>query len=253
MSKHQLYYSKRCRFCQAFLEELSRTPYTREFALICVDPSPSRPPLPGWLKSVPSLLVAGEHTPRVGPGPVNNWLFERKHSSGGGSATASRERAHPAAVLEERRAPNAPPEYNPNMAPRPDASARSGTRPSALPPAISGATKADSSMGPPTLAGEDGPLGFHSTEMGGGKLSDSYSFIQTNFTSDKGYNPILKNFESLVSQPTLEGFAGAGAGAGAGARPPAIKVSAKEAKLLSDFESYSASRDRDIPGPLRRQ
>lgn len=250
MSKHQLYYSKRCRFCQAFLEELARTPYTREFVLICVDPSPSRPSLPGWLKSVPSLLVAGESTPRVGPGPVNNWLFERKQ---GGAGAAPKERAHPAAVLEERRAPHAPPEYNPNIAPRPDASARSGAgpRPSALPPAISGATKADSSMGPPTLAmSEDGPLGFHSTEMGGSKLSDSYSFIQTNFASDKGYNPILKNFESLVAQPTLEGFAGAGGGA---ARPPAVKVSAKEAKLLSDFEAFSAARDRDIPGPLRRQ
>jgi hypothetical protein len=249
MSKHTLYYSKRCRFCQAFLEELARTPYTREFLLVCVDPAPERPPLPRWLKSVPSMVVVGESEPRVGPGPVNNWLAERK--IGGGPVRTA------ATAMDERRAPLTPPVYNADLAPRPDATARTGGgggRPGALPAAISSATKADPSMGPPTLAvsgGEDGPLGFHfGGEMGGGKLSDTYSFISAPaFESDKGFNPILKNFESL-NAPAM---GGAGSGAGGGQRPPAVKVSAKEAKLLSDFEAFTAARDRDVPGPVARR
>jgi hypothetical protein len=105
-------------------------------------------------------------------------------------------------------------------------------------------------MGPPTLAmSEEGPMGFHMGEMGGGKLSDAYSFIGAPaFESDKGFNPILKNFESL-SAPAM-----GGAGAGAAAhRPPAAKVSEKEAKLMRDFEAFAASRDRDIPGPVTRR
>ena len=114
MSKHRLYYSTRCRFCQAFLEELSATPFVPEFQLVCVDPVPGRAPLPPWLKTVPSLVVAGEGTPRVGPGPVNNWLFERK-LGGGGPAKSSQ------ALMTERNEMLAPPVYNADMAPRPDA------------------------------------------------------------------------------------------------------------------------------------
>ena len=189
------------------------------------------------------MVVVGEDAPRVGPGPVNNWLAERKIGGGPQTRTA-------ATAMEERRAPLTPPVYNADLAPRPDATARSGggARPGALPPAISSATKADPSMGPPTLAmSEEGPMGFHMGEMGGGKLSDSYSFIGAPaFESDKGYNPILKNFESL-SAPAM------GGAGGGGPKPPAAKVSAKEAKLLSDFEAFAAARDRDIPGPVARR
>lgn len=228
------------------MEELAKTPYTREFVLVCVDPVLGRPPLPSWLKTVPSLLVAGEDAPRVGPGPVNNWLFERRQGSGPTTRTAAN-------ALEERRAPLTPPVYSPDMAPRPDATARmgGGARAGALPPAISSATKADSSMGPPTLSmSEEGPMGFHFGEMGGGRLSDTYSFLGAPaFESDKGFNPIMKNFESLNSTA----MGGAGAGGMGGAGRPAPKVTEKESKLLREFEAFAASRDRDIPGPVRRQ
>lgn len=249
MSKHRLYYSARCRFCQAFLEELAATSFVPEFQLICVDPSPGRAPLPGWLKTVPSLLVAGEDVARVGPGPVNNWLFERKLGGGGSSKSAQ-------AMLTERNEMISMPVYNPDMAPRPDATARMATparnagAPSmAMPPSISGSTKADPSMGPPGSAGggADGPLAYHMTEMSGSKWSDNYSFLGgAEFTSDKGYDPISRNFESLLP-------AGMMGGAPASTAAPAPKRSAKEDELLRQFEAFSKARDSEVAGPIARR
>lgn len=225
------------------MEELSRTPYVPEFQLICVDPSPGRPPLPAWLKSVPSLWVAGEDTPRIGPGPVNNWLFERKNGGGGPTRNA-------AAAMEDRRAPLTPPVYNPDMAPRAETTGRAATAPprggsGALPAAISSSTPANSTMSPPTLAdSSDGPMGFHFGEMSGNRLTDTYSFLGgPEFSGGNGFNPIPKNFELLGGPGVMGGAVAA----------PAHKPSAKEAKLLSDFEKYTAARDRDIPGPPTRK
>jgi hypothetical protein len=75
--KHICFYSNRCNASKAFLQELALTPYKTEFQYICVDPSPSRPKLPGWLKAVPTIVVSGEPDPRP-PTEVMNWLFERK-------------------------------------------------------------------------------------------------------------------------------------------------------------------------------
>lgn len=52
------------------------------FRFICADPSPSRPPLPGWLKKVPTIVVAGEGEPRT-DSDVMNWLYEKKMKDGG--------------------------------------------------------------------------------------------------------------------------------------------------------------------------
>lgn len=75
--QHICYYSTRDRYSQNFLEELSRTPYAKEFRFVCVDPSPSRPPLPSYLKAVPTLMIAGEPEPRT-DAQVMNWLSERR-------------------------------------------------------------------------------------------------------------------------------------------------------------------------------
>jgi len=231
MSKHQFYYSTKCRYCQAFLEELSQTPYVPEFQLVCVDPRPGRPPLPSWLKSVPTMLVAGSSKPLVGPGPVNNWLFERRL---GGKAEKSAQQA-----LEERNAPLTMPAYNPDIAPRPNAAPRGGV---SAPPAAAG---------PSAAAGQDagGPLAYHAAEMGAGKWSDNYSMLGTEFNSQNGWNPIGRNFESLVGPTSsVGGAAGGNRSAASGHKP-----SAKEQQLLSDFERYTAARDRDVPsGPQRR-
>ena len=254
MSKHTLYYSTRCRFCQAFLEELSSTAFVPEFQLVSVDPSPSRPTLPGWLKTVPSLVVAGSSTPLIGPGPVNNWLFERKLGGGGSIKSA-------ADALSERSAPLAPPEYNPDMAPRPNATARTPAPARGGPgPAISGGGPANTMSMPSGGGGaggaggasSEGLLDYNGAEMGSTKWSDNYSFLgQGEGKSETMYNPISRNFESLIgNMPTPS----AGAGGGGAARgAPKEKVSEKEKKLLSEFEAYASSRDRDIPGAIARK
>jgi hypothetical protein len=78
-AKHVCYYSTRCPFSQAFLEELSRTPYTKEFRFVCVDavPGKGRPTLPPEVKSVPMLKIDGEGEYRKDSN-VMNWLSERR-------------------------------------------------------------------------------------------------------------------------------------------------------------------------------
>ena len=234
MSKHTLYYSTRCRFSQAFLEELQTTPYIREFTFVCADPGPKRPPLPAWLKTLPSMLVAGESAPRVGPGPVNNWLFERKM---GGSAAAK-----PAVNTLEERALSLP-VYSPDIATRPAASSRGdagrGTAPmspSDVGPMAGGGLSSGASA--------EGPDAYHSAEMASGKWSDAYSFLGDTFSAEKGYDPIQRNFQSLL---------GPGPAGAPSASAPAEKRSPKEDALIKDFEAYSKARDRDVTGPPKRQ
>jgi hypothetical protein len=78
--QHLCFFSKRCPFSQQFLEALSKTPYSREFRFICVDPpAPGmpRPQLPAYVKAVPTLMIKGEPEPRTDSN-VMNWLAERR-------------------------------------------------------------------------------------------------------------------------------------------------------------------------------
>ena len=79
---HICFYSNRCDWSKAFIEEISRTPYHSDFRFICVDPSPNRPALPSWLKQTPTLVISGEPEPRTNS-DVMNWLYERKMRDGG--------------------------------------------------------------------------------------------------------------------------------------------------------------------------
>lgn len=81
---HICFYSNRCEWSKAFIEEISKTNYHKEFRFICVDPGPNRPQLPSWLKSVPTLVIQGEPEPRTNS-EVMNWLYERKMRDGGGA------------------------------------------------------------------------------------------------------------------------------------------------------------------------
>ncbi len=74
---HICFYSNRCEWSKAFITELAQTPYKAEFRFVCVDPSPTRPALPSWLKKVPTLVINGEPEPRT-DNEVMNWLYERK-------------------------------------------------------------------------------------------------------------------------------------------------------------------------------
>jgi hypothetical protein len=97
---HICFYSNRCKWCEAFVTELKSTPYLSEFKFVCVDPAPSRPALPNWLKKVPTLVISGEPEPRT-DAEVMNWLYERKlkdggSRSGGGGGGAAGAAAGPA-------------------------------------------------------------------------------------------------------------------------------------------------------------
>lgn len=226
--RHICYFSMTCRHCQAFLGELTKTPYAREFQLLCVDPSPSRPPLPSWLRVVPSLQIVGETEPRVGANAVNNWLFERRQrdtasASSGGIRTSGGEK-----TLEERSVPLVMPVYSPDVA-RAEPSSRATT---GAPAAANGGGGAE-------------PSPWHMQEMGASKMSDNYSFLTDAFTIEKGgsMSRILRNFEQLG------GTVGGSASGGAASATPRTK---KEEALMHDFEAFSRSRDADIPGPTKR-
>ena len=72
------FFSARCRYSQNFLEELAKTPYSKEFRFISVDPQGGqRPQLPSYVKAVPTLMIEGEREPRT-DSLVMNWLSERR-------------------------------------------------------------------------------------------------------------------------------------------------------------------------------
>ena len=83
---HLCFYSNKCQWSKAFLTELSNTPWKSQFKYVCVDPSPGRPALPGWLKKVPTIVISGEQEPRT-DSDVMNWLYEKKMKEGSKAAT----------------------------------------------------------------------------------------------------------------------------------------------------------------------
>ena len=95
LPKNLCFFSARCRHSQNFLEELAKSPFTKEFRFISVDPQPNgaRPQLPAYVKAVPTLMIDGEDKPRT-DAQVMNWLAERRlrtagsGSSGSGSGSA---------------------------------------------------------------------------------------------------------------------------------------------------------------------
>jgi hypothetical protein len=74
---HICFYSNKCEWSEAFLKELSTTPYKGEFQFVCIDTTP-RSQLPTWLKQVPTLLIKGAEEPVKVNGDVMNWIYERK-------------------------------------------------------------------------------------------------------------------------------------------------------------------------------
>ena len=74
---HICFYSNRCQWSKAFIEEISQTNHHKDFKFVCVDPSPQRPPLPSWLKQAPTLVIRGETQPRT-DAEVMNWLYEQR-------------------------------------------------------------------------------------------------------------------------------------------------------------------------------
>jgi hypothetical protein len=89
---HILFYSNKCNWCKAFLEELKQTPLTSQFKYVCCDPSPTRPKLPSYLKEVPTIVIQGDPEPKA-TSEAFNWLSiekmkletEANRNRGGGS------------------------------------------------------------------------------------------------------------------------------------------------------------------------
>jgi hypothetical protein len=78
LPRNLCFFSARCRHSQNFLEELAKTPYSKEFRFISVDAQGGqRPQLPPYVKAVPTLMIDGERDPRT-DSQVLNWLSERK-------------------------------------------------------------------------------------------------------------------------------------------------------------------------------
>lgn len=91
---HICFYSNRCDWSKAFIEEISKTNYHSQFRFICVDPGPNRPQLPGWLKQTPTLVISGDPEPRTNS-DVMNWLYEQKMRDGGGRSGSGASAAGP--------------------------------------------------------------------------------------------------------------------------------------------------------------
>jgi hypothetical protein len=78
--KNVCFYSNKDKWSKAFIEELSKTPWMREFDFQCVDTDKSgnKPNLPKWLKQVPTLVIVGDESPVKTDTEVMNWLYEKK-------------------------------------------------------------------------------------------------------------------------------------------------------------------------------
>lgn len=74
---HLCFYSTRCEWSKKFIEAIRLTKYVNDFKFVCVDPSPTRPALPNWLKQTPTLVIQGEKEPRIN-NDVMNWIYEQK-------------------------------------------------------------------------------------------------------------------------------------------------------------------------------
>jgi len=72
--KNVCFYSLKCQWSKAFIQEVSQTPFKNMIQFISVDNNSN---LPKWLKKVPTLVIQGESEPRT-DGEVMNWLYEMK-------------------------------------------------------------------------------------------------------------------------------------------------------------------------------
>jgi hypothetical protein len=101
--EHVCFYSNKCKWSKAFLEELANTPWKQSFRFVCVDPTPGRPPIPSWLQKVPTLVIQGEQQPRT-DGDVMNWLSEMKMKQGGslGGGSARQDELEPYNMMEHQ-------------------------------------------------------------------------------------------------------------------------------------------------------
>jgi hypothetical protein len=266
--KNQLYYSTKCRHSTAFLSELKNTNFASEFQLICIDPSPTRPRLPSWLKAVPTLVAIGESTPFVGNQAIN-WLFERRLGTTS-SQIQPKQREMLAPPVYQATVENVPqntrkaaPDFKiatstydkPVVAPTGYAPINVGPQPREKPqfadtnvmnqrPANIGNQTYNT-----TVTG-DGPIGdfkeWSPTENGQKHYSQTYSFL------DEKMNVIIDKGFTIMDGGSVGGVAGTNA-PNMLAMPAAQGVSKKEMEQNRALEDFMRSRDSGVPrAPQRR-
>jgi hypothetical protein len=239
-AKNVCFYSKRCPHSKSFLEELAKTSFTPEFQFVCVDPAPNRPSLPTWLTSVPTLLIDGETDPLTDE-KVFNWLAMRRIQDNSPASRNSISYSEPPKqqVSSRNDVPrNGPPVYDASPPPQ---QARRGQPPEPV-QTRSSPNQASKEVAVPAAEGEPA---WNSNEIGGtGKWSDAYSFIEDEFSIEKGTggSRFERNF-SLLDDGTPAGG------------PPATPAqqSEKAKALNSAFDTFRKQRDQDLPAPGPRR
>jgi hypothetical protein len=221
-AKHVCFYSKKCPLSKAFLEEIVKTPFTSEFQFICVDPGPNRPKLPTWLNAVPTLVIDGEPDPLVDE-KVMNWLSLRKIQA-------------PAQTNNNRFVEPPPPQVTSSHNTKPVFKMPEPIQTRTTP----GSTAKEVKQPVP----ESEPV-WNSMEMSSGKWSDPYSFIDDQFSIEKGTggSRFERNF-SLLDDNSMTGH-------NSGA--PKEVMSEKAKALNNAFDNFKKERDADLPGPMARR
>jgi hypothetical protein len=204
------------------MNELVKTPFVKEVVAVCIDPGARTGPLPSWLKSVPSIMIKGEESPRVGVWAVNNWLMDRKNGITP-TITSSKFPNHTTEIA-----------YNSNVDTRPIGQ--------------SGGLTQQQIQAPDTGIGFNA---YHAAEMGGGGWSDGYSFIgdTNNGASSNIFAPIIHNFATLTG--------GAAGGDITNTLPqsqhPVSGQNSSAPSFTAEQQRYLDERNRGIPGPIARQ
>lgn len=233
-----LYFSARCAHCQNFMNELVKTPFVKEVTAICIDPGVRKGPLPPWLKSVPTLAVAGEDAPRVGVWAVNNWLMDRKNGIAIG----------PIKTSSNSREMIKPMEYNSNIDTRPVASSsQKQSYPAAV--ATGGALVPSASL---SLTDNDTGMGVYNPLENGNAWSNGYSFLATDIgmSSSNSFDPMTHSFEPIINA-NINGTA-----SGLPMSPTPISMTGQDKSspaFTAEQQRYLDERNRGIPEAFARR
>jgi hypothetical protein len=207
---HTCFYSNKCEWSEAFLKELSKTPYKGEFQFVCIDTTP-RSQIPDWIKQVPTLVIRGDEEPIKVNSEVMNWLYTRK--------LKDTSRA-PASVIN-------------TMGSGSGAVSSSGNR------GGSGQQQMQSQV--------DEPEAWNMSEMGG-KLSDSYgnlvdgSGASVESSSSKNFDFGFLNGNAAPGDRTMQGMGDSGMRQEGGRTK-----SKKEEMFDKQMDAYTKSRDMGMP------
>lgn len=286
MNRHLCFYSAYDPNSRYFLEQLSQTPFAREFQFVCVDPPKGggpRPALPPYVRAVPTLMIIGESGPRV-DNAVINWLSERRLRAraeetpaimGGGLSGGGR----PITMPQQQ------PQYSPQM-PQQQQQVQPG---SYAPPNIPRGAPPPTEGGPFTdMTGERGGFGL-SGFYGAGDFATGgdepfalinentdamntsgktrihgnmagYGYVDTVGTSGDHPGGRSSGHQGATSGGHQEGFPGGhvsnfagGAAYSSFGDSGSGRVSEKERQANAAYEALIAARNRDIPMPPERR